>query len=131
MRTGRRLSVNPIVMIAPSMAQTRVLMRDGEQEVLRALLPSPSFAHPRAASALLEALSLWYQKRLSVVLCVSGEAGSSYAMGLCDEPFDLPAGSVYYEVGVADIRAPSRRRRLGGPGDFRDLLRVSLLEVLP
>ncbi|MDQ3401283.1 MAG: hypothetical protein M3470_09795 [Chloroflexota bacterium] len=122
--------MNPIVMIAPSTAQTRLLVRYGGREVLRAVMPPPMFAHPRAASALLEGLSLWYQKRLSVVLCASDEAGSCSALGLCDEAFDLPAGNVYYEVGVADIR-PRRRRRLGGPGDFRDLLRVSLLEVLP
>lgn len=122
--------MNPIVMIAPSTAHTRVLMRHGGQEVLRAVLPSPLFAHPRAASSLLEALSLWYQRRLSVVLCASEEVGSSCALGLCEEAFDLPAANVYYEVGVAALR-PRRRRRLGGPGDFRDLLRISLLEVLP
>ena len=122
--------MNPTLMIAPSTAQTRLLMKYGQQEVLRAVMPSPLFAHPRAATALLEGLSLWYQKRLSVVLCAGEEVGSSSALGLCDEAFDLPAGNVYYEVGVADIR-PRRRRRLGGPGDFRDLLRVSLVEVLP
>lgn len=122
--------MNPIVMIAPSRAQTRVLMMHGGHEVLRAVLPAPLFAHRRAASTLLEALSLWYQKRLSVVLCANDEVGSSSALGLCDEVFDLPAANVYYEVGVADLR-PRRRQRLGGPGDFRDLLRVSLVEVLP
>ncbi len=122
--------MNPIVIIAPSMAQTRVLMRHEGHEVLRAVLPSPLFAHPRAASTLLEAMSLWWQRRLSVVLCVDEEAGSSCAMGLCDEALGLPAGNLYYDVGVADLR-PRRRRRLGGPGDFRDLLRVSVMEVLP
>ena len=122
--------MNPIVMIAPSMAQTRLLMRHEGREVLRAVLPSPLLAHPKAASALLEAMSLWYQRRLSVVLCASEEAGSSYALGLCDDALGLPASSLHYEVGVADLR-PRRRRRLGGPGDFRDLLRISLQEVLP
>ena len=122
--------MNPIVMIAPSMAQTRILVSNGGQEVLRAVIPPAMFAHPRAARALLEGLSLWYQKRLCVVLCANEEAGPSSALGLFDEAFDLPAGNVYYEVTVADIR-PRRRRRLGGPGDFRDLLRVSLVGVLP
>lgn len=122
--------MNPIVMIAPSMAHTRVLMMHGGQEVLRAVLPSPTFAHPRAATSLLEALSLWYQRRLSVVLCASEEVGSSCGLGLREDAFDLPAANVYYEVGVAALR-PHRRRRLGGPGDFQDLLRISLLEVLP
>jgi hypothetical protein len=121
--------MNPIVMIAPSTAQTRLLMRYGGREVLRAVLPSPLFAHPRATSALLEGLSLWYQRRLSVVLCAGEEAGSSSALGLYDEAFELPASNVFYEVGVAALRP--RRRRLGGPGDFRDLLRLSLEEVLP
>lgn len=122
--------MNPIVMLAPTAAQTRLLVRNAGREVLRAVLPSPLLAHPRAASALLEGLSLWYQRRLSVVLCADDEAGSSSALGLCDEAFDLPAGNVFYEVGVAGLRA-RRRRRLGGPGDFRDLLRISLMEVLP
>jgi len=123
--------MNPIVMIAPTTAQTRVLMRYAGHEVLRAVMPPPLLAHPRAASALLEGLSLWYQKRLSVVLCASDEAGSCSDLGLWEEPFDLPGGSVYYEVGIADLRPRRRRRGLGGPGDFRDLLRVSLVEVLP
>lgn len=122
--------MNPIVLIAPSMAQTRLLVKHGNHEVLRAVLPSPMFAHRRAASALLEGLSLWYQKRLSVVLCADEGADSSSALGLCDDAFDLPASNVFYEVGVAPIH-PCRRRRLGGPHDFRNLLRISLLEVLP
>ena len=122
--------MNPILMIAPSTAQTRLLMMHGGREVLRARLPSPLFAHPRAATSLLEALSLWYQRRLSVVLCASEEVGSSRALGLPEEAFDLPAANIYYEVGVTSLR-PQRRQRLGGPGDFRDLLRISLLEVLP
>lgn len=122
--------MNPIVVIAPSRAQTRILMMQGGHEVLRAILPSPFYAHRRAASALLEAFSLWHQKRLSAVLCANEEAGSSSALGLFDEAFDLPVENVYYELGVADLR-PRRRQKLGGPGDFRDLLRVSLGEVRP
>jgi hypothetical protein len=122
--------MNPIVMIAPSMARTRLLVRHGGHEVLRAVLPAPMLAHPRAASALLEGLSLWFQRRLSVVLCANEEVGSSSALRLCDEAFDLPACNVYYEVAVADLGA-RRGRRLGGPGDFRDMLRFSLVEVLP
>ena len=123
--------MNPIVMIAPTTAQTRMLVRYGGHEVMRAMMPPPLLAHPRAANALLEGLSLWYQKRLSVVLCAGDQAGSCSDLGLYDEPFDLPGGSVYYEVGIADLGPHRRRRRLGGPGDFRDLLRISHVEVLP
>jgi len=123
--------VNPIVMIAPTTAQTRLLMKYRGQEVMRALLPSPLLLHPKAASTLLEGLSLWLQQRLSVVLCADERDGSS--LGLCDEGLALPVANLFYEVGVApiDSRRTTSRQRLGGPSSFRDLERMSLWEVLP
>ena len=56
------------VTILPEFARTRILAVDGRDEVLRAILPSPSQAHAKAAATLLEGLSLWVQARLSVVL---------------------------------------------------------------
>ncbi len=81
--------------------------------------------HPTAATTLLEGLSLWYQQPLAVVLCV-GERSCGLELGLCDA-LGLGRRSVYYEVGIALDEARHRPRRLGGPGDFRALRRLSLL----
>ena len=73
----------PVITLKPNSLATRLLLVDGYETALKAVLPPPSQAHPRAASALLEALSLWYQKPLYAVLCAD-EQGCSSALGLCD-----------------------------------------------
>ena len=86
---------------------------------LKAALPEMERAHPRALPTLLEGLSLWTQRRLSVVL-VADEAAPS----LCGVTFEVLAKppSLYYEVGVA-VRDRCRRLRhtIGGVASFRDL----------
>lgn len=113
--------------IAPERERTRLLMTCGPQELLRAILGPPSLAHPRAAATLLEGLSLWYQRPLSVVLCVDSSSDSS-GLGLCDG-LGFGQRAVHYEVGIA-VREPRRRNvRLGGVGDFRELRRFAAGEV--
>ncbi len=68
---------------------------------------------------LLEGLSLWLQRPLSVVLCADAEETSS-ALGLCDG-FGIGRETLHYEVEVVD---PRRRRH--GLGSFRDLRQLSL-----
>ncbi len=94
-------------------------MTFGQDELLRAVLPSPLEAHPRAAATLCEALSLWVQQPLSVVLYADVKDASS-GLGLCDT-FGFGQRTVHYEVEVVD---PTRRRR--GLGSFRDLRQLSL-----
>jgi hypothetical protein len=82
-----------------------------------------SAAHPRAASALLEGLSLFAGERLAVVLCVDERSPTSFAPDLLDG-LGCGTSSVFYDVAVAvreDRRERARRRRLEGIGDFRDL----------
>ena len=67
---------------------------------------------------MLEGLSLWLQRPLSVVLCADAEETSS-ALGLCDG-FGIGRETLHYEVEVVD---PRRRR---GLGSFRDLRQLSL-----
>jgi len=51
--------MRPSLIVKPSSLTTRMLLTFGQDELLRAVLPSPLEAHPRAATTLCEALSLW------------------------------------------------------------------------
>lgn len=114
------------VMLSSSASRTRLLLLDGRDELLRAVLPPGHLLRQRrAASALLEGLSLWLDRRLSVVLSAD-EAEASYYLDLVDE-FGQPARSVYFEVQLVERRARRRPRRLGGVSDFADLRQLSLL----
>lgn len=84
--------------------------------------------HPRAAATLLEGLSLWYQRPLSVVLCVDDELNSS-ALGLCDA-LGYGQRSLHYEVGIAVTDRIPKRNRIIGLGDFRALQRIASGEVI-
>ncbi len=90
----------------------------GSSEVLRAVLPPPHSAHARAASTVLEGLSLWMQRPLYVVLS-AGEQVHSPALGLCDG-FGFGAETAHYCVEVIE---PGRRR---GLGRFADLNQIRL-----
>ena len=113
----------PCCVIRPSREQTRLFFRFGSRELLRAALPPPGVAHPRAASTLLEGLSLWLGQPLSVVLCADEKANSS-ALGLCDG-FGFGNDCVHYSVEVIE---PGRRQ---GMGPFRDLRQMSFLGLGP
>jgi hypothetical protein len=114
--------------IAPTRNQTRILMTCGPHETLRAILSPATLTHPRAAVTLLEGLSLWYQRPLSVVLCVDDESNSS-ALGLCDA-LGFGQRSLHYEVGIAVMDRIPKRDRIGGLGDFRALQRIAAVEVI-
>jgi hypothetical protein len=86
--------------------------------MLRAALPPPGVAHPRAASLLLEGLSLWMDRPLSVVLCADA-GGDSSALGLCDG-FGFGNENLHYSVEVIE------RGRRPSMGTFRDLRQLSL-----
>jgi hypothetical protein len=119
------------VVIVPSPTRTRVLVSQGPDELLRAVLPPPSMVcHERAAMALLEGLSLWLDAKLHVVLSVAErEAGSCLA--LTDE-MGLGMRSVYFDVEVHDRRARRRRgQRIRGIGDFADLRQLCWRWLVP
>lgn len=73
------------VAIIPSAVRTRVLLAKGSDELLRAVLPSPSqLQYERAVISFLESLALWVNAKLHVVLSVDArEAGC--CLGLTDE----------------------------------------------
>jgi len=116
------------LIIAPEPEQTKLLMLSGSNEVMRAMLGPARQTHPKAAATLLEGLALWYQQRLSVVLCVDGSPCTS-SLELCDG-LGYGRNSLHYEVGVALRERQHRGVRLGGPGDFRALRRMCVTEVV-
>jgi hypothetical protein len=115
------------VVMTPSATRTRVLLSHGPDELLRAILPSPSqLRHERGAIAFLQGLSLWFDAKLHVVLSVDAkEVG--FCLGLTDE-MGIGMRSVYFDVEVRDRRARRRRgQRIRGIGDFADLRQLRLV----
>lgn len=114
------------VMLSSSASRTRLLLLDGQDELMRAALPPGHMLRQRrAASTLLEGMSLWLDTRLAVVLSAD-EAEASYYLDLVDD-LGGPASSVYFDVHLVERRARRRPRRLGGVSNFADLRQLSLL----
>jgi hypothetical protein len=117
-----------IVRLSAEPTRTRLLMTQGPRDIGKVILPRAPSAHPRAASTLLEGLSLFLGERLSVVLCVD-ERSTSSELALLDG-LGYGERSIFYEVGVAARMArtdPRAARAVRLPGsDFRDLRRLTL-----
>ncbi len=120
------------VTMRPQARETRLLMMAGRHEVMRAILGPATSSHPRAAATLLEGLSLWHQRALSVVVCVGdeGTSAATRATGVLDDLL-LGQRSVHYDVEVAYPARPRRGRRIQGFGDFADLRQLCLEGVTP
>jgi hypothetical protein len=115
------------VVLSASAKWTRVLVSHGPDELLRAILPPPSLVkHERAAMTFLEALALWLDVTLPVVLSVD-ERDAGCCLGLTDE-LGVGVPSVFYRVEVV-TRGRRRRRgaRIRGVGEFADLRQLRLV----
>lgn len=115
------------VVLIPSAARTRVLVTAGPDELMRAILPSPSQQqYERATITFLEGLALWLNTKLHVVLSVDAkEAG--WCLGLTDE-LGVGVRSLFFEVEVRDRRARrGRGQRIRGIGDFSDARQLRLV----
>jgi hypothetical protein len=103
---------------------TRVLVRVGDDEVLKASLPRWSTApHARALPTLLEALALWHQQPVHAVLAATDEAWW-FRNGLVDA-LGLGCDGVHFTVELRR-RARGRRQRIVGLGNFDDLRQLVL-----
>ncbi len=112
------------VTIKPTSLTTRLLVTLGNDDVLKAVLPPPSQMHRLAAPTLLEGMSLWFGRRLSVVLCVAGKDESS-ELNLCDG-LGYGKSALHYEVEVVAPGPARTGRRIQGLGGFHDLRQLSL-----
>ena len=114
--------IRPTAILKTSARSTRMLVRVRDEDVLKAaLMPLPT-PHPRAVPMLLEALSLWHQAPVRVVLCAN-EAASWSRLGLLDD-LHTSLDTVHYSVEVRGYwRDPPQR--IAGVGDFRDLRRLA------
>ena len=105
----------------------RLLLTKGDDELLRAALPSPArFWTGKPAKALLESLAIWLDTTLRVVLSVV-EPADGFSLELTDET-GTGLRTLFYEVVTVE---PGRRRRtrLRGVGNFRDLHQLRLLDL--
>lgn len=93
------------VTLDPRRGETRVLMMEGRDERLRAVLGPARAAHPRAATTLLEALALWQQRAVSCVLCADVEEPSSALRPAKAEVDRLEEDLVVPEL-VGDVHVP-------------------------
>lgn len=109
-----------VVTMVPMRSETRLLVTVGPDEVMKARLSPAGQSHRRAAPMLLEAIALWYQRRVHAVISVGADALST-DLGLADG-LGYGAETVHYEVAWVDPRA-ARGRRVRGLGDFRDVRR--------
>jgi len=109
------------VTIRATSAETTLLVKDGPDEMMIARLGAQRWADHRALPALMEALALWFQRRICVVLCAASEEIAS-STGLVDG-LGCGLGLLHFEV---EVVLPGDRRpgaRLRGLGNLRALRR--------
>lgn len=113
------------VMLVPSETATRVLLMQGQDELLRAALPPMvKLRNEHSVTRFLEALSLWLDTRVCVALCAA-ESADSFRLGLTDE-LGAGARSVFYAVEPLPLAHAPHPRRVRGVGDFGDVRQLWL-----
>ena len=100
-----------IVRLSPESTQTRLLMTRGARDLGKVILPGAAHAHPRAASTLLEGLSLFLGERLCVVLCVD-ERSTSCELDLLDG-LGYGARSLFYDGEIYELYLSPEFQGLG------------------
>ena len=109
------------VTIKASSSETALIVKVGPDERMIARLGPPSSTRQRGLPALMEALALWFQSRVYVVLYAASEQVAS-STGLVDG-LGCGLGTLHFEV---DVVLPGDRRsgvRLRGLGNLRELRR--------
>jgi hypothetical protein len=108
--------------------RVRLVLIQGDQELLRASLPPPArFWSSKPAKALLESLAMWLDTSLRVVLSAADPA-DGWSLELTDE-LGIGCRTVFYEVFPVEPKR-GRRRRLRGVDDFHDVHQLCLLDRL-
>jgi hypothetical protein len=101
-----------------------MLLKAGSEQLRAVLPPLTQVRQPRAVSTLLEALALWADSRVRVVLCADATA-CTYGLGLTDAK-GCGARNVFYEVQVVAPRHKRRAAQVHAFGDFEDMRQWSM-----
>ena len=107
------------MLLQPEASHTKVLMMRGPDEAMKAMLPPSSQAHYRAAATLAEAMALWYQRQVSVVL-YADVRGEPFASAFCDG-LGFGVNHLHYEVEVIEPGTRRAGQRLDLSGRFSEL----------
>jgi hypothetical protein len=123
------MTFRPKVFLKTSSRATRVLVQLDDDDVLKAVLRTPSSKpHPRALPTLLEAMALWHQAPVHAVLCAREEE-SWCRLGLLDDMW-LSIDTAHYTIEQRPRdRDRERRQRITGFGNFDDLRQLALRGV--
>jgi hypothetical protein len=108
-----------VMTISATSLETRVLLTEGPDEVMKARLRMVTKpAHRFAGPMLCEAMALWHDKRVRVVVSAESEQ-VLFALGLC-EGLGIARATLHYVVEPFFMDEPPRRgQRLSGLGNFR------------
>jgi hypothetical protein len=99
------------VTIRATRTATLLLVRQQDDETMIARLGPPTWAHRHALITLLEAIALWFQARIHVVLFAASEEVAS-STGLVDG-LGLGVSTLHFDV-VRPVESRRRSKRLRG-----------------
>jgi len=114
--------------IDPHPTETRILAMAGPSETLLKARLRPHPQHPRAAPALLEALSLWQGAAVRAALCADTEP-PLFDTGSWIDALLLGQGAPLYDVRLVPRRRRRRRRDGLGLGDMAELAQLVIAGV--
>jgi hypothetical protein len=110
-----------VMTIAATARETRILLTQGPDEMMKARLRAVSTpAHRFAGPMLCEAMALWHDQRVRAVVSAESEE-ILFALGLCDG-LGIAHATLHYVVEPVCLwedDPPRRGRRLSGLGDFQ------------
>jgi hypothetical protein len=108
-----------VMTISATSRETRVLLTQGPDEVMKARLQAVATpAHRFAGPMLCESMALWHDRRVRAVVSAESE-DVLFALGLCDG-LGVARATLHYVVQPLFADEPPRRgQRLPGLGNFR------------